>query len=222
MLIYLILNDINGKVYIGKHKGDCLEARWKMHSRDATNGSKFLFHRAIRKYGFKAFQIIALSTFASSQSDLDNQEIFYIAKYRATELQYGYNLTKGGGGSIGFKHSEESKKKMRKPKILNPETKARIRLARIQQIRTPEQQRKAGKARGQQAIKSGQIQALGRIYGPLLGQKNVQSGQIQALGYIQGLRNVANGQLQSISAKGSHIRWHVNRGIINPRCKLCR
>lgn len=49
------------------------------------------------------------------------------------------------------------------------------------------------------------------------GRKNVESGHIQALGVMQGRKNAENGVL----AKARHIHWHVRRGIVNPKCKLC-
>jgi group I intron endonuclease len=99
MLVYLILNHANNKVYIGKHRGNDAQTRWKRHIRDAKAGSIYPLHCAIRKHGSESFAIVLLSSFASSEEDLNQQEIFFIAKYRATEAAYGYNLSKGGEGS---------------------------------------------------------------------------------------------------------------------------
>ena len=40
------------------------------------------------------------------------RERYFIKKYRSFERKYGYNLTEGGEGSPGYKHTEEAKKNM--------------------------------------------------------------------------------------------------------------
>lgn len=47
----------------------------------------------------------------------------------------------------------------------------------------------------------------------------------KAWGQIQGPRNVASGLLAQICSQGgkvaTHIRWHVNRGLVSEKCELC-
>lgn len=43
---------------------------------------------------------------------MDYLEKYLISYYNTTDPRYGYNITSGGEGVSGFKHSEESKKKM--------------------------------------------------------------------------------------------------------------
>jgi group I intron endonuclease len=100
MLIYLVVNQSNGKVYVGQCVGT-ITRRWNDHKRVARNGSKLYLHTAIRKHGVEHFSIHLLSSYATSRSDLDAQEQFYIAKYRASEREYGYNQTPGGQGLGG-------------------------------------------------------------------------------------------------------------------------
>jgi hypothetical protein len=55
----------------------------------------------------------------------------YIAKYRTANRLYGYNVTLGGEGTRGHRHSEETKEKMRLRRIVKPyvhseESKAKI------------------------------------------------------------------------------------------------
>ncbi len=109
-LIYLLRNSINGKVYVGQHNGTDLHKRWKHHMRHAKQGSRLPLHCAIRKYGPDAFDVCVLSTSASSQTDLDTQEVLYIAKYRANDSAHGYNLTLGGTGFRGFRPWNKGKK----------------------------------------------------------------------------------------------------------------
>ena len=70
----------------------------------------------MNKYGIDNFTIRIIEyLFAESSEDLKNllneREIFYIAHFN-TFLGEGYNLTKGGEGVLGYKHSEKSKQKM--------------------------------------------------------------------------------------------------------------
>lgn len=39
-------------------------------------------------------------------------EMYYINKFNSTNPIYGYNITSGGGGTIGYKLSEEHRKKL--------------------------------------------------------------------------------------------------------------
>lgn len=99
MFIYVVWNTRNGKLYIGKTRGSVAK-RWTAHVKAAEKGSKLCFHAAIRKYGIESFRVALLSSFASSVEDLNNQECYFIGKYRTypPTLGYGYNLSPGGDG----------------------------------------------------------------------------------------------------------------------------
>lgn len=98
----------NGKMYFGQ---TCLkpEVRW------GKNGSGYktqkLMWRAIQKYGWDNIdhRIISIGL---DKEEADFQEMFYISSYRTNEPEFGYNLTDGGGGSVGYKLSEEARKKI--------------------------------------------------------------------------------------------------------------
>ena len=100
--IYKITNQVNGKIYIGKHSTDNLD--------DGYMGSGILIKKAITKYGIENFTKEYLA-FCDNEDTLNYLEKFYIKKYKAREV--GYNLTDGGDGSLGRKHTEETKQKMR-------------------------------------------------------------------------------------------------------------
>lgn len=111
MLVYLITNTVNGKVYVGQtSKG--LDERWLSHVHDAKSGLGFLFHRAIRRYTPSAFKRAVL-WFGDKQDEASSFEIKYIAHYRAADRRYGYNLTLGGEGGVPNK---ETLAKLRQPK----------------------------------------------------------------------------------------------------------
>ena len=90
--IYLIINNINGKIYIGKHHTDNLD--------DGYMGSGKLIKKAIQKYGIENFTKEYLA-FCDTEEKLNWLEKFYIKKYKAREV--GYNLTDGGDGTAGLK-----------------------------------------------------------------------------------------------------------------------
>jgi group I intron endonuclease len=109
--IYVFTNKINGKQYVGQTIN--IEDRYKQHRKDAKNKDKrpnSIFYKAIRKYGFDSFDFKVLET------DIDISKIHEREKFWIKELNTmkpnGYNLTEGGEGTFGYRHTEESKKRM--------------------------------------------------------------------------------------------------------------
>ncbi len=122
--VYSITNLITDKVYVGQTI-DTIEGRWNRHVRQARNGSNWYIHRAIRKYGISNFAIEIL--WLGPVGQLNRQEMCFIKLWHSNETQLGYNLTAGGGGSRGFKHTSQAKRKMRgKRKPLSVEHRRRI------------------------------------------------------------------------------------------------
>ena len=89
--IYLITNQVNNKIYVGKHHTDNLD--------DGYMGSGKLIKKAIQKYGIENFTKEYLA-FCDTEEKLNWFEKFYIKKYKAREV--GYNLTDGGDGVTGL------------------------------------------------------------------------------------------------------------------------
>jgi group I intron endonuclease len=109
-IIYKATNVENGKVYIGKSVRD-MEKRRRQHEYDAKRGSEVHFHRALRKYGTDAFKWEIIDT-ATTKDELDEKEKYWIAHYDA--VNNGYNMTEGGEGVLGWKPSEETRRKWSK------------------------------------------------------------------------------------------------------------
>lgn len=102
----------NGKCYIGQTTSPKNRKFQHQKCYDDT-----YFHRAIQKYGFDSFRYEVLISFKATNENklnvlLDTLEKFYIRKFNSSNRNYGYNLTLGGGGAIGYKHTKEAKKKM--------------------------------------------------------------------------------------------------------------
>lgn len=117
--IYLTKNLVNGKRYVGWH------ATNKLY--DAYIGSGHFLTKSIKKYGKKNF-INGIIEFCNETNFLQREK-YWIKEYN-TMTPNGYNLTEGGEGSIGYKHtlenielfknrkySEESRKKMSLAKL---------------------------------------------------------------------------------------------------------
>lgn len=116
MIVYCAKNRVNNKKYVGCTIED-IDTRWMGHLSDAKRDSTLVFHCAIRKYGPDAFELETLETFSESSTieDLKAAEIKWIADLHTFGLfegkYHGYNMTRGGDGTWGHRHSEETKKK---------------------------------------------------------------------------------------------------------------
>ena len=99
--IYKFTNKINGKIYIGQSNN--IEKRKQNHVQSSYNKNagdyNTFFHQAIRKYGIENFDFEVLVTLDENdytRKQLDELEIYYIAKYDS--YKRGYNATPGGSG----------------------------------------------------------------------------------------------------------------------------
>lgn len=120
MIIYQIINKINGKIYIGKTVRS-LEKRMSEHF---NNPSKTMpIGRAILKYGQDSFNINILCE-CDDFEVLNNLEVYYIKKFNS--MKYGYNAREGG---VGGKMTDEIKNKISKSnkgKAMSMETKQKL------------------------------------------------------------------------------------------------
>lgn len=117
-IIYKIENVINHKVYIGQtsnskgfngrylYEGKGIERVYNYligkKEHDAYYNPYFL--RSIEKYGLDAFIVDEVYDTAMTQDELNDKEIYYIAKFDS--YKNGYNLTYGGGGILGRKSKD--------------------------------------------------------------------------------------------------------------------
>jgi group I intron endonuclease len=152
----------NGKRYFGI-TSKTIRHRWMRHCSDARRGSNLPVHQAIMRYGTNNLvpQVLALG----EKHEILSLEIEFIRFFRTTDRSQGYNVGLGGETSpmsspevaakrAGRRHSAETLKKMSKPHImtdagrlvlssragipLSEKTRDKIRVARANQIITPE------------------------------------------------------------------------------------
>jgi group I intron endonuclease len=115
MLIYKITNIINKKVYIGQTVST-LRDRLSKHLRcKDLKDSANVMHAEMRDNPQNF--IIEQVEHCNSKDELNYNEMYWIAYYKSNNSEFGYNMTHGGAGTIGWKHSEEAKDKMAKARI---------------------------------------------------------------------------------------------------------
>ena len=116
MIIYLVTNLINQMKYVGQTTRT-LKQRKSSHLSSSKKRSTYYLHRAIRKYGAENFKWEVIYN-AASEEELNEKETYFIKEYN-TNSQDGYNLTEGGRGIRGWKHSELTKEKIKQCAIKN-------------------------------------------------------------------------------------------------------
>lgn len=160
-VVYIIQNQINNKIYIGVTVN--LQERWYQHTSIAAHpewkkdNRYHYLHSAIHKYGKENFSKSILETFSNYGEALD-AESFWIEFFRSWDRSIGYNLTRGGEGtigrklsiahknkisksllgnkrSLGFKHSIETKDKMSQSHIGDKNHKAKLTEQDVRDIR---------------------------------------------------------------------------------------
>lgn len=151
--IYLTINKINRKTYVGQKsfKGK------KAWDKDGYLGSGLLIVKAIKKYGKENFEKFLIQ-FCNTKEELDKQETFWIAEYRKRNMTQ-YNIACGGHGSNGNKgkipwnkgkhHSIESCLKMsesHKGKTFSKEHKEKISKSMKKALNSPEVKEKLRQA----------------------------------------------------------------------------
>lgn len=176
--IYLTINTVNDKKYIGQHRSDKYDKGYL--------GSGILINKAIRKYGRRSFEVEIIES-CDSNEDLGLAEIFHIWQNKAVESDEFYNLSHGGNGcckqteevkrkisnaNSGLKRSDEMKEKVSKANAGNThteKTKEIIRQKRKNQIITKESRIKAskkmkGRKHSEEAKAKMKLAAKNRVY----------------------------------------------------------
>lgn len=107
--IYRATNTVNGKVYIG-FTSRPVSDRISEH-RGRYKKSNYIFYYAIRKYGWDSFIWETLYQSKDGNHTKNIMENFFITEYNSFikyENSNGYNMSLGGDGRLGLKHSKKS------------------------------------------------------------------------------------------------------------------
>jgi group I intron endonuclease len=127
--IYCIENIVNNKKYIGYTIDFYKRKREHINYLIRGNHCNIYLQRSFVNYGKENFIFYIIEQCKLDYKELQEKEKYYIEFYNSYGLSKGYNLTKGGDGSLGYKHTEETKKKcsdFRKGKSLSEETKQKL------------------------------------------------------------------------------------------------
>ena len=117
--VYHVQNRINGKSYVGKTATTLLRRR-KEHFVHARKGSSYLFHCALREFGFQSFSWKVILE-SQDLEELKLCEMESIERFSAMNPD-GYNMTEGGDGkytkitklaNARTKYREHKRKKIR-------------------------------------------------------------------------------------------------------------
>lgn len=122
--IYVISNNLTNKMYIGQTRKTPKD-RFKKHMNHPTSkgvSDTDSFHADIRDLGRDCFSLFTLKSNVNDE-ELDYWERFFIHRYKTNV--YGYNQTAGGGGILGYRHTEKTKSSISKTLAL-PEVKKSI------------------------------------------------------------------------------------------------
>jgi len=109
MIIYKALNKVNGKIYIGQTIRS-LDFRIEEHLRKKSH-----FSNALKKYGLQSFEFSVIDS--TLLKEIANEKEKYWIKFFDCKYPKGYNLTAGGRGNLGHKHTEETRKKISNTKL---------------------------------------------------------------------------------------------------------
>lgn len=115
-IIYKITSP-TGRVYIGK---TCKEGTRMSCYRTLNCKCQPFLYKSLKKYGFENHSIDTIDSFEGDNEYANGKEIFWIRSWMSNSKRWisyykydkGLNLTDGAEGMLGYKYSEESKRKM--------------------------------------------------------------------------------------------------------------
>lgn len=103
--IYLLFNKCNNKFYIGSSIN--LNQRLKTYYYPSKLKDNRLISKSIIKYGHANFSLYILEIYKDDVIEILEREQYYINLYKPE-----YNILRKAGNSLGYKHSEETKRKI--------------------------------------------------------------------------------------------------------------
>lgn len=108
--IYLIINRVNGKIYVGKSKRmyhRCHQYIYDFRERSIGHINDHLY-RAFAKYGFENFSMVPWEL-CRDENHCSERELFWMDSFRSYLRKFGYNLRRDSKSGM-MTHPETSKK----------------------------------------------------------------------------------------------------------------
>jgi len=106
---YIVINLLNGKMYVGSASLNRMYRRILGHLLLAKGGSPIV-NSAVKKYGVENFAFVVIET--QTASEIDRNSILNCEQKSIDMLNPEYNIAKKAGSLLGFKWSLESRKKL--------------------------------------------------------------------------------------------------------------
>jgi group I intron endonuclease len=103
--VYMWTNSANGKAYVGKGQG----RRAMRHMRKTTRAASTALQHAVAKWGRDVFVLRYLAMGLDEQTAFA-LEVAAIEAYKSCDA--GYNMTRGGEGSVGVKKSAQLREEL--------------------------------------------------------------------------------------------------------------
>ncbi len=110
--VYVWTHLQTGRQYVGKGFGDRAHVHYK------RSDLQTYIARAMRAHGLEEFSLEIAEIGLSNEKALELEQWFI--SVLNTKTPQGFNLTDGGEGMGGFKHSEEARKKMSQSRVGRP------------------------------------------------------------------------------------------------------
>ncbi len=225
--VYIIENKKNGHRYVGSSVD--IKRRWAEH----TNGLRARRHEnrhlqnAYNKYGKSVFVFEVLE-------EWEPEFLVSMEQWWMNMLAPEYNIAPVAGNTLAMTHTDEAKAKMSIAQRGNTnslghkhttEAKAKMSVAKKGRKQSDEHKAKLSSVRvGKPAWNKGKkasattkakmsVAAMGNTRGGANKGREISAEHRAKISVA--LNGNTNGKL------GNHIRWHVNRGIVNPDCPLC-
>jgi hypothetical protein len=237
MFIYVITNNITGKVYIGQHKGSNLKKYLQQKQGHAKRGESLgsYLYASMRKHPKEVWSIEPLFSDIQTKATLDRLETLLIALYDTRNPEVGYNICTGGGGAAGWVPSEETKKRIsasnkgkHRDRLMSPENQsARIAAWQVSvdaRIASGEYH-SADTISTLKSIRAAQDESV-RL--EAFRKWEVEHGtdrRVRAANSHRGTKHkmteIGAKKMSSTFKLIAHNRWHVKRQIKNPNCELC-
>lgn len=126
--IYMIINIINKKIYIGSTIN--LKERWKKHKQHLRNKKHIncYLQKSWEKYGEESFKFEILQQVTHAEHLISYEQV-YMDYYKSYDKNIGYNIRIKADSNLGIKRNKDTRKKLSiiaKQRKMSEETKLKI------------------------------------------------------------------------------------------------
>tara|TARA_B110000977_G_C10864877_1_gene411214 strand:- start:50 stop:682 length:633 start_codon:yes stop_codon:yes gene_type:complete len=200
----LKLNNNDEYRYIGKTIN--IRKRFTSHKRSAKKGENLPVYRWMKAKGVENIELLVLE-------EADNESLFELERSWILKSRLGghrlLNLTDGGEGAMGYRHTEKQKKEW-----------SEERKGSIAGEKNPNYG-KFGPAHPSYGRKCSE-ETKQRLSDKKRGENNPNYGKSASQETKLKMSLAQKGRPRPSSARSAHTRWHVNKNKASDACKYCK